>query len=411
MRYLKYIAFILFISCNQTQYAPDFKSSFIKTDIEFLASDALKGRKIGSPGELVAAQYIAKRFNRMGLKSYPGNIDYLQEFSVSKSAHPHAFPAEEGSDEIVGKNVVAYIDNGASKNIVLGGHYDHLGMGEFGSLHMGTPEVHNGADDNASGIAALLKLAKDLKSGSKKYNYIFIAFSGEEMGLWGSNYWVKNPDVHISSIAYMINMDMVGRLNNKRQLLINGTGTSPIFDALIDTANTYNFSLVKSESGMGPSDYSSFYNANVPVLSFFTGQHEDYHKPTDDVEKINFQGVMDIADYIANIVHLANKNEQIEFTKTKDEEQTRMDFKVTLGVMPDYLYDGEGMRIDGVREGRTASNAGIKKGDIVRKIGTVDVMDMMSYMKALGEFEEGQTVDILINRNGKEMVKEATFVK
>ncbi len=411
MRYLYFIAFILFVSCSKTQYTPDYQSSFIKTDIEFLASDAMEGRKIGTRGEQMAASFISERFKRLGLTSFPANPEYLQKFTVNKSAHPHAFPGDDGEVAIQGRNVVAYIDNGASMNIVLGGHYDHLGMGEFGSLHMGTPEIHNGADDNASGIAALLKLAKDLKKASKSYNYIFIAFSGEEMGLWGSNYWVKNPNVDLKTIAYMINMDMVGRLNNQRQLLINGTGTSPNFNTIVDQANAYNFKLVKSESGMGPSDYSSFYNENIPVLSFFTGQHEDYHKPTDDTEKINFQGVMDIADYISNIIRIINSNGTPEFTRTKDEEQTRMDFKVTLGVMPDYLYDGKGMRIDGVREGRTASNAGIQKGDIVLKIGEVEVLDMMSYMKALGEFEEGQTVDIHILRNGKEMVKKATFVK
>jgi len=411
MRYLYFIAFILFVSCSKTNYPQNSDISAIKTDIEFLASDAMEGRKIGSRGEQMAAKFISERFTRLGLKSYPENPSYIQKFTVSKSAHPHAFPSEEGASEIQGKNVVGYIDNGARMNIVLGGHYDHLGMGEFGSLHMGKPEVHNGADDNASGIAALLKLAKDLKGASKEYNYIFIAFSGEEMGLWGSNYWVKNPNVAMNSIAFMINMDMVGRLNNERQLLINGTGTSPHFDAVVDKANTYNFKLVKSASGMGPSDYSSFYNKDVPVLSFFTGQHEDYHKPTDDVDKINFKGVNDIAEYIETIVHTINADGKPKFTKTKDEEQSRMDFKVTLGIMPDYLYDGKGMRIDGVREGRTASNAGIEKGDIVLKIATIEVADMMSYMKALGEFEEGQTVDILILRDGKEMIKKATFVK
>jgi len=392
MRYLYFIAFILFVSCNKKLYSPSYENTLIKNDIEFLASDAMEGRKIGTRGEQMSASFISERLKRIGLKSYPENIDFIQKFTVNKSAHPHAFPTDDGEVAIQGRNVVAYIDNGSDKNIVLGGHYDHLGMGEFGSLHMGTPEVHNGADDNASGIAALLRLAKELKTASKDFNYIFIAFSGEEMGLWGSNYWVKNPNVDLGSIAYMINMDMIGRLNDQRQLLINGTGTSPKFDAILDKANTYNFKLVKSASGMGPS-------------------HEDYHKPTDDVEKINFQGVMDISDYITNIVHQINATGTPEFTKTKDEEQTRMDFKVTLGVMPDYLYDGKGMRIDGVREGRTASNAGIEKGDVVLKIGTIEVADMMSYMKALGEFEEGQTVDILILRNGKEMTKKATFVK
>ena len=409
MKYFSLLFFIVAISCSKkTMISPTMGSS-MKADVTYLASDALEGRATGTEGELMASVYIAKRYKDLGLKAYSNNYGYFQDFGVKRTANPHSLEQDSDNPEIRVRNVVGFIDNGAKNNVVIGAHYDHLGRGGFGSLDPDSKEIHNGADDNASGVAIVLDLAKKLKSGSKKYNYIFIAFSGEEMGLWGSNHWVKNPNVDIASINYMVNLDMVGRLNSEQQLLINGTGTSPSFDALVDSENNYNFKLVKSASGMGPSDYSSFYNAGVPVLSFFTGQHEDYHKPTDDVEKINFEGMRSISNYIAGIMTTLNKKDKLAFSKTKDEEPSRMDFKVTLGVMPDYLYDGEGMRIDGVRDGRTASNAGIQKGDIVMKMGHVDVKDMMSYMEALQEFEDGQTIDIVIKRADKIMTKSATF--
>jgi len=179
--------------------------------------------------------------------------------------------------------VLGYINNNANKTIVIGAHYDHLGHGSQGSLHRGEEkEIHNGADDNASGVAVMLNLASKLKETNKGNNYLFMAFSGEEMGLLGSNYFVKNATIHIDSINYMLNMDMVGRLKADSTLAVFGTGTSPIFKQTI-SANNSKFKIIEKESGVGPSDHTSFYLNDIPVLHFFTGQHEDYQTIIDQV--------------------------------------------------------------------------------------------------------------------------------
>ena len=162
-------------------------------------------------------------------------------------------------------------------------------------------------------------------------------------------------------------------------------------------------------SGVGPSDHTSFYLENIPVLQFFTGQHADYHRPSDDAHLINYQGIIEITDYIVEVIEFTKGRGKLRFTKTKDESQEAPDFKVTLGVIPDYLYDGKGMRIDGVKDDRPAFNANIQKGDIVVKMDTIEVVDMMSYMKALSKFEKGQTIDITIIRDGKEDTRKLTF--
>jgi len=381
-------------------------SNQIMQDISYLAQDKLEGRLVGTEGERMAAEYIATRFLAMGLKTFPGYEQYLQEYVVHKKPNPHSLSP---TGDVASQNVIGLIDNGADSYVVVGAHYDHLGYGHFGTLWDGDPEIHNGADDNASGVAALLEIAKHLINGPKNNNYIFMAFSGEELGLWGSNYWVKNPSIDLGKINYMINLDMVGRLNKERSLALHGTGTTPTWEKKLDKLNRYNLNLVKSESGVGPSDHTSFYNNDIPVLHFFTGQHKDYHKPSDDVEFINAEGIIDISNYILDIIHNLNTEGKLVFTKTKDESNEVPDFKVTLGVMPDYLFNGKGMRIDGLKEGRPAFKADMKKGDIVIKMGSIDINDMMSYMKALGEFEPGSTVNVTIIREGRTMKKEVTF--
>jgi C-terminal processing protease CtpA/Prc len=204
-------------------------------------------------------------------------------------------------------------------------------------------------------------------------------------------------------------MDMIGRLNAERKLSISGVGTSPVFDSTIDGIKSPKFSIKKELSGLGPSDHASFYNADVPVLAFFTGQHSDYHKPSDDHQYINYSGITDVVQYIYNVVNTLDKSDKLVFTKTKDESQTRMAFTVTLGVMPDYLYDGKGMKIDGTKEGKPAQVSGMQKGDIVIKMGELDVPDMQSYMKCLSLFKVGQTVDVTIIRDGVEVIKQVTF--
>lgn len=309
-------------------------------------------------------------------------------------------------------NVVGYVNNKAQNTIVIGAHYDHLGYGDEGSLYRGERAIHNGADDNASGTAAMIELARRLKvSGPKTNNYLFIAFSGEEKGLLGSNYFVKNSPIDLSTINYMINLDMVGRLKpDDKTLILSGSGTSPRFKTLIDSISVDSIRIKTSDSGVGPSDHTSFYLQNVPVLHFFSGTHADYHKPSDDADRINYDGEIAILKMILNTINLTANDGKIPFSKTKDDEnENAPKFKVTLGVVPDYTYDGEGMRIDGVTDGKPAAKAGMQPGDVVVQIGEYRVLDMMSYMKALGKFNRGDAVKVKIRRGKEELEKDVVF--
>lgn len=311
-----------------------------------------------------------------------------------------------------GRNIVGYIDNKAPYTVVIGAHYDHLGYGEEGSLYRGEKAIHNGADDNASGTAALIELAKYIiTNGLKNKNYLFLAFSGEEKGLLGSNYFVKHPTIDLKKVSCMINMDMLGRLKyDDKALIINGMGTSPQWKEWINTIPTGDMRLKTTDSGVGPSDHTSFYLQNIPVLHFFSGTHSDYHKPTDDEDKINYDGQMQIMELLQTILRRINDADKMVFTKTKDDEnEDAPKFKVTLGVVPDYSFEGEGMRIDGVTDGKPASNAGLLAGDIVVQLGEHKVLDMMSYMKALGKFSKGETTKVKVIRNKVEIEKDITF--
>ena len=295
------------------------------------------------------------------------------------------------------------MNNNALNTIIIGAHYDHLGYGGDGSLYRDSIKaIHNGADDNASGTAVMLDLARKLKNKNTNNNYLFIAFSGEEMGLLGSNYFVKNPTINTKAVSYMINMDMVGRLKKDSALAVYGTGTSPMFKQVLKAHNN-KFKLIENESGVGPSDHTSFYLADIPVLHFFTGQHEDYHKPGDDAEKLNYQGMEIISEYIYDVISDLDDNGKLAFRKTKNESESTPRFKVGLGVIPDYLFDGKGMRIDGVSEGRPAENGGLLKGDIVIQLGDSIVKNMMSYMRALSVFEKGDKTTVMVKRGNKEV--------
>ena len=308
-------------------------------------------------------------------------------------------------------NVVGLLDNGKENVIVIGAHLDHLGYGAEGSLYRGDPAIHNGADDNASGVAVMLQLARDLAEmdQARANDYLFIAFSGEEKGLYGSNYWTKHPTLPISTLNYMINLDMVGRLDTASAIGVNGVGTSPTW-AEVDRVLVGGLKVKTTASGIGPSDHTSFYLQGVPAIHFFTGSHSDYHKPSDDEEKINYDGMLRVTRFIESLVSTLNDDGKLAFTKTEDanaEEAPR--FKVTLGVVPDYLYDGKGMRIDGITEGKPASNAGLHVGDVVVRLGAIDVNDMMSYMKALAAFNKGDTAPVRVMREGKEVTTNVTF--
>jgi len=398
------VLFLSLLGCKK-EYLPENK---IEDDVAFLADDKLEGRQTGTLGEKAAAKYIASRYRDLGLEA-KGTHLYFQEFTFKPKTNPHQkvnYTVKEGDSTITGTNVVGFINNNAENTIVIGAHYDHLGYGAEGSLHRGEIEIHNGADDNASGVAVMLNLASKLKSKNIRNNYLFIAFSGEEMGLLGSNYFVKNPTIEAEKVNYMINMDMVGRLKSDSTLAVYGVGTSPILKQTLKAHNN-SFKLIQKESGIGPSDHTSFYNADIPVLHFFTGQHEDYHKPGDDVEKLNFTGMQTISNYIFEVVSDLDDNGTLPFRKTKNESDETPRFKVGLGVIPDYLYEGKGMRIDGISEDKPAQKAGLQKGDVVIKLGDSLVVDMMSYIKVLATFEKGNSTNVVVSRNGESV--EATI--
>lgn len=206
----------------------------------------------------------------------------------------------------------------------------------------------------------------------------------------------------------MINMDMVGRLKEDKTLAVYGVGTSPRFSQTLNALKG-DFKLVERESGVGPSDHTSFYLSDIPVLHFFTGQHEDYHRPSDDFDKLNYEGMYAISDYIYSFISELNESDKVAFRKTKNESEETPRFKVGLGVVPDYLYDGKGMRIDGTREDTPAVRAGLQKGDVVLQLGDHEITDMTSYMKALSTFEKGDTTKIIVERNGEKIEAELTF--
>jgi aminopeptidase YwaD len=315
-----------------------------------------------------------------------------------------------------GTNMVAFIDNKAPYTVILGAHYDHLGRGEDGNSMAANSlgQIHNGADDNASGTAALLEIAAYVKKNHKKlhhYNYMFINFSGEELGLLGSKNFVKNEKIDSQRTSYMLNMDMVGRLNDStHSLTIGGVGTSPAW-AQFASNPPKEFRFVLDSSGVGPSDHTSFYHEGIPVLFLFTGTHKDYHKPSDDADKINYAGEVEVIKYTEEIIRQMDNSPKPVFTVTKQSTVGRVNFKVTLGIMPDYSFQDGGVRVDGVSENRPAKNAGIKEGDIIIQLGDIKVQGMQSYMEGLSKFKPGDKTNVTVMRAGTKMVLPLEFLK
>lgn len=323
--------------------------------------------------------------------------------------------ADIGQKNRLGHNVIGYIDNRAATTVILGAHFDHLGYGEDGNSMLRTGEklIHNGADDNASGTAALIELAGILKkSKAKNNNYLFIAFSGEELGLFGSKYFVENPTINLTTVNYMINLDMVGRLNDStKSLTIGGYGTSPVWATVINKdEKKLPFVIHIDSSGSGPSDHTSFYRKDIPVLFFFTGTHRDYHRPSDDADRINYEGEFHVIQYVNEIIDKLNKQDQkLAFLKTRETQVSTTSFKVTLGIMPDYTFSGAGVRADGVTDGRPAAKAGLKTGDIVIQLGDNVINSMETYMQALNKFNKGDRTKVKFKRANETLEADIQF--
>lgn len=518
--------------------------TYLKEQVGFLASDELKGRRAGDPGETAAANFIASKFKEIGLLPKGDNGDYLQHFTINdgkvigtsssltingtkleigydffplayskngsakgeaspglhekdqpwmfdlaeiveeNKTNPHfdinnfiadkiksakekganfllfynslkgddvlrfdakdrsetalipvAFLSAKGRDKIIkdptdtysieanlsvepkirkAKNVVGYLDNNAQYTVVIGAHFDHLGYGEDGNsmIRGGEAAIHNGADDNASGTSAMIELAFNLKGNkAKHYNYLFIGFSAEELGLNGSKYFVENPTISLNTVSYMINMDMVGRMNDStKTITIGGYGTSPSWQSMIASVKKKSFSVKFDSSGTGPSDHTSFYRKDIPVLFFFTGLHTDYHKPSDDADKINYVGMAQIIRFIQEMIENNKTPNKLVFTKTREQQtSTSTRFSVSMGIMPDYSYGGSGVRVDGVTDNRPAKKAGILGGDIVKQLGDFKTSSVEAYMQALSKFKKGDKTTAVVTRGDKELTFEIQF--
>jgi len=316
--------------------------------------------------------------------------------------------------ENFGRNVAGYLEGNdpllKDEYIIIGGHYDHLGIDQmkYASMYKGrTPKIHNGADDNASGTTGVLELAEKFASQKQqlKRSIIFITFSGEELGILGSTYFVNNPPVPTNKIVAMLNMDMIGRLSDKNELTVIGTGTSSRWKDLLNENNKYNFELKFSDAGTGGSDHQAFTNKNIPVLFFFTGMHPDYHKPSDDAEKINLIGEEQVVNYVYNIAYaIDNENTRPDFVKVEEPKMRGGgSSKVSVGTIPEFGYNGTGYKISGVTEGGAAQKGGMKAGDIIVKFGNKDIGNIYDFMYAIGKYNPGDSVDVTVLRDGKKL--------
>ncbi len=319
-------------------------------------------------------------------------------------------------------NIVGYIEGSdptmKSEALVIGAHMDHLGMGGAGSgsLQPDTVAIHHGADDNASGTAGLLELAQYLSQhrDQLKRSVLFTSFSGEELGLFGSEYYVKHPAIPLERTIAMINMDMIGRLKDS-VLVVEGMGTSPGWEQLVRQENTDSLRLKFKPDGYGPSDHSSFYGQNIPVIFFFTNLHENYHRPSDTWDKINYGGEEHVVKLVNRVaLAISDAKDKPAFTKVSGVSSgttggDRQGIRVSLGVIPDYAEDVAGMKISGTRPGSAAEKAGLKGGDILVSFGGKTIKNIYDFTYLLGEYKPGDVVTLIVKRGSEEVSLKATL--
>lgn len=369
---------------------------------------------LGIPVIQVKNNFIEKLLDKKDIKVIQKNIDdnfKPNSFLLNKKAKISVDLNKEYKST---NNVIGLIE-GSDKNlkdeiIVIGAHYDHLGMGGDESLSKSkTPMIHNGADDNASGVAGVIELARQIKNSNPKRTIAFMSFSGEELGLLGSSYFITHPT--LKNIVAMLNMDMVGRLN-KDKLYVGGIKTAKGFESIIkDTNSKYKFNLNYFKDGYGPSDHMSFYLKDIPVLFFFTGIHDDYHRPSDDIEKINFLGLEKIISYVKDItIKLDNNRAKPQLVKITPDPNinvisTGKSNGAYLGTIPDYtsMDSDKGVKISGIREGSPAAKGGMKKDDVIIKFDNIKINTIYDYTYALKAKKPGEKIVVTVLRNNKEV--------
>lgn len=383
-----------------------------------LESDGYTSNKLSIPVIYSKTQKIESIFDNKGL-----NLKKIQK-QINKDQSPNSFLIEDLKAKIHTETVISETKTGniigflegsdpvlSKEVIVIGGHYDHLGKtNDIFSGEYKKTEIHNGADDNASGTVGVMELAQKISANRENFrrSFLFMLFGAEEKGLIGSDFFTKSPLFEKYNIVSMINLDMIGRLKDN-SLVINGTGTSDEWNDLLDKINTkYNFKTSYMPDGIGGSDHTSFTLKKIPVLFFFTGIHSDYHRPTDDYWLINSEGQKKILDFVYDVTeYTANTDKAVEFSEGKKPEKKvekeRGGLKVYFGSVPDFSYTGEGFKLLAVKEGGPAQKAGLLAGDIVIKFSDKDIKDIYDYTNALGNCKPGEEVDIVVLRGDKEI--------
>jgi hypothetical protein len=387
--------------------APTPDSMRVRRDIEYLASDALQGRGTGTAGNDSATAWAARRYAALGLR--PILPTFLQPFVARSAIQAH----NSGGGELSSNNVVAYLQGSSAtlrnQVIVIGAHIDHLGRSAVGALDPDAKDaVRNGADDNASGTAAVLELARLLRARPLRRSVLFVNFTGEELGLLGSQYFVEHSPVPLDSMVVMINFDMVGRLR-AHKVIVYGVATAREMPAVLDRANAHTgLDLRRVGDGFGPSDQSSFVARNVPVLHFFTDLHDDYHRASDDADKINAAGEARVIELAERVVRdIDARDTRLSFVKAAAPPPVaaRPGSNVYLGSIPDMASgDITGLKLTGVRAGSPADSAGIRAGDIVVELGGKPVTDLQTYSDALYSYKPGDTVKVVVIRDGRRLI-------
>lgn len=401
-------------------------TSLMLRDVRYLASDALEGRGSGTPGNDSARAYIARRFAELKLRpvlaesgcaSMTCATTFVQPFTARMSgAERHGLRAS-----LPTANLAAMIQgtDPALKGqiVILGAHYDHLGRQAFGARDPNLPNaIRNGADDNASGVAAVLELARLLRRSPPKRSVAILTFSAEELGLLGSEYFVSNPPFPLDSVQAMLNFDMVGRLRDDK-LMVFGTATAKELGEIVTAANgNPGFKLNAVGDGEGPSDHAAFYRKDLPVLHFFTDAHEDYHMSTDDAEKIDGDGMRRVVAYAERIAReVANRPERLTFVRapakvSRTGPSRQAGPQPWLGTVPDMgASDAPGLRLSGVTAGSPAEKAGLKTGDLVVELGGVPVVDLQSYSEALYSKKPGDVIEVVVRRGTERLTFSVTL--
>jgi len=399
--------------------APPVSAAEICATIAILAHDSMAGRRAGTEAADRAAGWIAARFAAIGLEALGGDghrLPFVFPEALLRDPHAAASPDASASDgAILPSANVAGVVRGtdpalADEAVVIGAHYDHLGRGGIGSLAPGEDAIHNGADDNASGVAGVIELAGWFAAHPQPRSLVFVAFGAEELGNVGSGAWVKDPPWPLARTVAMLNLDMVGRLRDK--LDVQGTGTSAAWPALLDSlaADPATPEIARVPDGFGPSDHASFYGRQIPVLAFFTGAHDDYHRPSDDLQTIDPEGEVRVVELAARVIEAVADGREIPYAEAPVTQRRAAAFRVGLGVIPDYGYADGGLRLQSVRPDGAAAAAGLQTGDVIVRLAGREVADVYAYTEILSGLEAGVAVEAIVRRGAETFTTRITPV-